>query len=86
MKLHGIGAQNLSLRKLKARGPHRCHAGFKLGNVSMAPPVVSAEALTTAPAVSAAPLQPSPASTIIMQTPPAGQKVLAGAVVNFEVR
>jgi beta-lactam-binding protein with PASTA domain len=61
-------------------------AGFKLGNVSMAPPVVSAEALTTAPAVSAAPLQTSPASTIIMQTPPAGQKVLAGAVVNFEVR
>jgi beta-lactam-binding protein with PASTA domain len=61
-------------------------AGFKLGNVSMAPPVASAEALTTAPAVSAAPLQTSPASTIIMQTPPAGQKVLAGAVVNFEVR
>jgi beta-lactam-binding protein with PASTA domain len=61
-------------------------AGFKLGNVSMAPPVVSAEALTTAPAVSAAPLETSPASTIIMQTPPAGQKVLAGAVVNFEVR
>jgi beta-lactam-binding protein with PASTA domain len=61
-------------------------AGFKLGIVSMAPPVVSAEALTTAPAVSAAPLQTSPASTIIMQTPPAGQKVLAGAVVNFEVR
>jgi len=61
-------------------------AGFKLGNVSMAPPVESPEALTTAPAVSAAPLQTSPASTIIMQTPPAGQKVLAGAVVNFEVR
>ncbi len=61
-------------------------AGFKLGNVSMAPPSVSAEALTTTPAVSPAPLQPSPASTILVQTPPAGQKVLAGAVVNFEVR
>jgi beta-lactam-binding protein with PASTA domain len=61
-------------------------AGFRLGNVSIAPPVVSAEALTTAPAMPVAPLQPSPASTIIMQTPPAGQKVLAGAVVNFEVR
>ena len=61
-------------------------AGFKLGNVSMAPPVESPEALTTAPAMPVAPLQPSPASTIIMQTPPAGQKVLAGAVVNFEVR
>jgi len=61
-------------------------AGFRLGNVSITPPVVSAEALTTAPAMPVAPLQPSPASTIIMQTPPAGQKVLAGAVVNFEVR
>jgi beta-lactam-binding protein with PASTA domain len=61
-------------------------AGFKLGNVSMAPPSVSAEALTTAPAVSPASLQPSPASTILVQTPPAGQKVLAGTVVNFEVR
>jgi beta-lactam-binding protein with PASTA domain len=36
--------------------------------------------------VSPASLQPSPASTILVQTPPAGQKVLAGAVVNFEVR
>jgi beta-lactam-binding protein with PASTA domain len=61
-------------------------AGLKLGNVSMASPAVSAEASTTAPAVSPAPLQPSPASTIMGQTPPAGQKVLAGAVVNFEVR
>jgi eukaryotic-like serine/threonine-protein kinase len=61
-------------------------AGFRLGNVSMAPPLVSAEALTPAPVVSPAPLQPSPASTIVVQTPPAGQKVLAGAVVNFEVR
>jgi eukaryotic-like serine/threonine-protein kinase len=60
--------------------------GFKLGNVSMAPPAVSAEASTTAPGVPPAPPQPSPASTIIVQTPPAGQKVLAGAVVNFEVR
>jgi eukaryotic-like serine/threonine-protein kinase len=61
-------------------------AGFKLGNVSMAPPAVSSEASATAPAVSPAPLQPSPASTIVVQTPPAGQKVLAGTVVNFEVR
>jgi beta-lactam-binding protein with PASTA domain len=61
-------------------------AGFKLGNVSMAPPAVSPEASTTASAVSPTPLQPSPASMIVVQTPPAGQRVLAGTVVNFEVR
>jgi hypothetical protein len=33
-----------------------------------------------------APAQPSPASIIVSQGPPAGQKVLAGAAVNFEVR
>lgn len=68
-------------------------AGFKLGNVSMVPPIVappspdpqSAPASSAAP-VSVAPQQPSPASLIVVQTPPAGQKVLAGAVVNFEVR
>jgi eukaryotic-like serine/threonine-protein kinase len=61
-------------------------AGFKLGNVSLAPPAANsaagaAQALPTSPAA-----QPSPASTIVAQTPPAGQKVVAGAVVNFEVR
>ncbi len=67
-------------------------AGFKLGNVSLAPPPpANAEPAgtvpqTTPPSVSIALLQPSPASLIVTQTPPAGQKVLAGAVVNFEVR
>jgi beta-lactam-binding protein with PASTA domain len=56
-------------------------AGFRLGNVNMAQPEAGAEA-----AASAAPPQPSPGSTIVTQTPPAGQKVFAGAVVNFEVR
>jgi beta-lactam-binding protein with PASTA domain len=56
-------------------------AGFKLGNVSMAPSVGNPESSPPA-----APPQPSPASTIVVQTPPAGQKVLAGAMVNFEVR
>jgi eukaryotic-like serine/threonine-protein kinase len=62
-------------------------AGFKLGNVSIAPPtanLVSSPAVATEP--TSAPPQPSPASVIVVQTPPAGQKVLAGAVVNFEVR
>ena len=63
-------------------------AGFKLGTVSMAAPVTqqaaTTAATTTPPPTASA--QPSPASTIVAQTPPAGQKVLAGAVVNFEVR
>jgi beta-lactam-binding protein with PASTA domain len=62
-------------------------AGFKLGNVSMAPVALAAgNSIATPAAMSAAPPQPSPASIVVIQTPPAGQKVLAGAVVNFEVR
>jgi beta-lactam-binding protein with PASTA domain len=61
-------------------------AGFKLGNVSVAPPAENAEAATAAPSVPDAPPQPTPASMIVTQWPPAGQKVLAGAVVSFEVR
>jgi beta-lactam-binding protein with PASTA domain len=62
-------------------------AGFKLGNVSIAPPVAnSASFPAAATEPTSAPPQPSPASVIVVQTPPAGQKVLAGAVVNFEVR
>jgi beta-lactam-binding protein with PASTA domain len=73
-------------------------AGFRLGNVSVAEgPAASgtgeaaaqagavAAAGPTAPA-QAAPAQPSPASIIVSQTPAAGQKVVAGTVVNFEVR
>jgi beta-lactam-binding protein with PASTA domain len=62
-------------------------AGFKLGTVSMVPPPAdNAEISGSTPAAAGAPLQPSPASMIVTQWPPAGQKVLAGAVVNFEVR
>lgn len=65
-------------------------AGFKLGNVSVAPPPNAAppstESPASAPAISIAADQHSPASIIDAQWPPAGQKVLAGAVVNFEVR
>ncbi|MGO8795931.1 MAG: PASTA domain-containing protein [Candidatus Sulfotelmatobacter sp.] len=53
-------------------------AGFKLGNVSIA--------AAAAPAVGAPPPQPSPASIIVAQTPAAGQKVVAGAMVSFVVR
>jgi beta-lactam-binding protein with PASTA domain len=61
-------------------------AGFKLGNVSMAPPAADAVASAIPPPVPAEPPQPSPASTIVTQWPPTGQKVLEGAVVSFEVR
>jgi|SRR5580704_485658 beta-lactam-binding protein with PASTA domain len=64
-------------------------AGFKLGNVTLAPPPTAppdASSPAATPSISLAPPQPSPASLIVAQTPPAGQKVSAGAVVNFEVR
>jgi beta-lactam-binding protein with PASTA domain len=90
-------------------------AGFRLGVVSVAPPVAppaDASALSTTPggtnsgftnqaapaaaqtpatpppAISppASPPQPTPASVIASQVPAAGQKVAAGATVNFEVR
>jgi eukaryotic-like serine/threonine-protein kinase len=62
--------------------------GFKLGNVSMAPPAANPETAPVAGHVMPAPPppEPSPASIIVTQWPPAGQKVLAGAVVSFEVR
>lgn len=90
-------------------------AGFKLGNVSVAPPPISevpdANASSTpapqnpgatpnstaptagapaatpppSPAQSPAP-EPSPASIVVYQSPAPGQKVIAGAVVNLEVR
>lgn len=56
-------------------------SGFKLGNVSMAPETNTSLSITLA-----APPQPSPASIIDAQWPAAGQKVSAGAVVNFEVK
>jgi beta-lactam-binding protein with PASTA domain len=61
-------------------------AGFKLGNVSMAPPAAEAATPDSTPVAPAAPSQPSPASLIVTQWPPSGQKVLEGAVVSFEVK
>jgi len=61
-------------------------AGFKLGNVSMAPSPAAPDAPTAATTAPASPPQASPASIIVTQAPTAGQKVLAGAVVTFEVR
>lgn len=66
-------------------------AGFKLGNVSVAPPAPPSAFDATNPAPTPAPqpappAQPSPASMIVSQSPPPGQKVLSGTPVNFEVR
>jgi eukaryotic-like serine/threonine-protein kinase len=61
-------------------------AGFKLGNVTMAPPSAAAATPNAGSSAPTPPAQPSPASIIVVQTPPAGQKIPAGAVVNFEVR
>ena len=70
--------------------------GFRLGNVSVAAPVVApTDSGTTSmdqgsaqpvPAPPAPPAQPSPASIIVSQVPAAGQRVVAGTAVNFEVR
>jgi eukaryotic-like serine/threonine-protein kinase len=60
-------------------------SGFRLGNVSVAA-VAEAPVDQSAPAVAAPPVQPSPASIIVSQAPPAGQKVSAGSTVSFEVR
>lgn len=66
-------------------------SGFKLGNVSVAPPApdaTSPEAGQPTPSITLAapPPQATPASIILVQYPLAGQKVPAGAPVSFEVR
>jgi eukaryotic-like serine/threonine-protein kinase len=64
-------------------------AGFKLGNVTMAPPAPAGNPPTGEPATAAqnaVPPQPTPASIVVVQNPPSGQKVLTGAVISFEVR
>jgi eukaryotic-like serine/threonine-protein kinase len=74
--------------------------GFKLGNVTVAPspvapgdeanPTPGGEAQaappTPSPAQQSPPAQPTPASIIVTQSPGAGQKILAGTSVSFEVR
>lgn len=77
-------------------------AGFRLGNVGIAAaPTAPATDQASATGISlpatppgqqpvpvqtTPPAQPSPASIIVTQVPPAGQKVVAGTVVSFEVR
>lgn len=66
-------------------------AGFRLGNVSVAsivdaPDQAGAAGQGGVPTPPAPPVQPSPASIVVSQYPVAGQKVIGGTAVNFEVR
>jgi beta-lactam-binding protein with PASTA domain len=74
------------------------NAEFALGKVTVAaPPTTAAPPVTggstpvgvqVAPATPVNPVQPapSPASIVVSQDPAPGQKVLAGATINFEVK
>jgi len=66
-------------------------SGFRLGNVNVTVPPEPAPAEgvpTPTPSITLAPPPPqaTPASIIVAQTPGAGQKVVAGTAVNFDVR
>jgi eukaryotic-like serine/threonine-protein kinase len=65
-------------------------SGFRLGNVSVAPPASGSADASGNPGnsieIAAPPVQPSPASIVAAQSPAAGQKVFAGMTVNLEVR
>ncbi len=54
------------------------NAGMKVGNVTAAAPPQGSTGATVPP--------PFPGSTIVTQSPAAGEKVLTGATVSFEVR
>lgn len=58
-------------------------AGMRVGKVSVLPAPTAGDQPQTAPV---APSEPNPASMIVTQTPPPGQKIAAGSTVNFEVR
>jgi beta-lactam-binding protein with PASTA domain len=60
-------------------------AGIKVGKVSVLPPPLPGEP-QGAPVAQSAVSVPSAASMIVTQTPPPGQKIVAGSAVNFEVR
>jgi beta-lactam-binding protein with PASTA domain len=60
-------------------------AGIRVGKVSVLPPASPGEPQPT-PVAPSAVSEPSAASMIVNQTPAPGQKIVAGSVVNFEVR
>ncbi|HVN17290.1 MAG TPA: PASTA domain-containing protein, partial [Dongiaceae bacterium] len=60
--------------------------GFKLGNVTVAAIVEAPTDQSGGGQAPTPPVQPAPASIIVSQNPAAGQKILAGATISFEVR
>src|SRR5579871_2783168 len=60
-------------------------SGFRLGNVSVVAPAAPADSAAGASIVEI-PAEASPASIVVSQAPAAGQKVVAGTAVSFEVR
>jgi beta-lactam-binding protein with PASTA domain len=61
-------------------------AGIRVARVTIAPPVAGADEAQPAPAAPFLPSQPGAASMIVTQNPAAGQKVVAGSAVSFEVQ
>ncbi len=57
-------------------------AGMRVGKVSAVPASPPGEPQSTP----VTPSEPNPASMIVTQTPPPGQKIAAGTAVNFDVR
>jgi beta-lactam-binding protein with PASTA domain len=60
-------------------------SGFRLGNVSVVAPAAPVDAAAGASIVEI-PAEASPASIVVSQAPAAGQKVVAGTAVSFDVR
>jgi hypothetical protein len=60
-------------------------AGIKMGRVNVVPTAASTD-VQPAPAMPAPVPPPGAASMIVTQNPAAGQKIVAGSAVNFEVR
>ncbi len=58
-------------------------SGFRLGNVSVVAPAAPADAGASIVEI---PAEASPASIVVSQAPAAGQKVVAGTAVSFDVR
>ncbi len=61
-------------------------AGIKVGKVSVLPPPPLPDEPQATPVAPSALSEASAASMIVSQTPAAGQKIVAGSAVNFEVR
>jgi len=62
------------------------NAGFSVGKVTVAPPAPATQPPASATSVNPIQPVPAPASIVVSQEPAPGQKVLAGAAINFVVQ